>query len=135
MKIFGYFLIWLGIVIMAISFYLMLEKPCHAYEFAENWSWTDTALETTYVALTVVDWGQTRNIVNSKGEYSEINPILGRHPSMGKVDTLIPAGIITHGLIAMALPPKYRRYWQVFFIGFESANVISNYQAGLRVDF
>ena len=131
----GIFLIFLGGLIMGISLALMTVKPAHAYEFAENWTWTDTALETTYVALTVVDWGQTRNIVNSGGKYSEINPILGKHPSMGEVDTLTPSAVIAHALIAMALPPRYRRYWQFFFIGAEGIVVLNNYKIGLHIDF
>jgi hypothetical protein len=116
-------------------FLILIASPAWAYTFADQWSKTDTAFEAVYAGLTIVDWGQTRDIAKHPQQYSEMNPLLGKHPSLDKVDILIPTGIVAHGIISMALPPKYRRYWQVIFIGIEGVAVLQNYNAGLRIDF
>jgi hypothetical protein len=120
--------------LVLIFLLILIPYPVQAYQFCENWTKTDTSFESIYVGLTIIDWGQTRNMVK-EGGYHEINPLLGRHPSLDTVDTLIPLGIVAHGLISMALPPKYRRYWQFLFIGGEIAAVWNNYNVGLRIDF
>jgi hypothetical protein len=114
--------------------FLLIACPAWAdYRFAENWSKTDTAYEVVYVGLTIIDWGQTRNIVRE--HYEESNIILGKHPSMSEVDTYIPLAIVAHAVIAAALPPKYRRYWQVLWIGVEAGATINNAKLGLRIEF
>jgi len=120
--------------LVLIFLLILIPYSVQAYQFCKNWTKYDTAFEVTYVGLTVIDWGQTRNMVK-EGGYHEINPLLGRHPSLDTVDTLIPLSIVAHGLVSMALPPKYRRYWQVLFIGGEIAAVWNNYNVGLRIDF
>ena len=145
---FGLFLIFLGGLIMGISLALMTVKPAHAYEFAENWTWTDTAYETVFIGLNVADWGYTRNIAKHPENCSENNPLLGRHPSLEKVDVLIPAGMVVHAAVSMALKPVYhveifsyemdipaRRLWQVVFIAIEGWFDISNASVGLKIDF
>ena len=132
---------------------LLFAWPVHAYEFAEKWTWEDTAFESVFVVLAVVDWGQTRWMAerNYKWDgiqYPECNPILGNKPSTGKVDFLIPLGIIFHGFISMALPSKYhviageyeydiypRKIWQYIWIGFEGATVLGNNSLGARIEF
>jgi len=121
--------------LILIIFLILIACPAYAeWKFADQWTKTDTALESMYAGLTIVDWGQTRNMIK-EGGYHEINPLLGRHPSLDEVDILIPAAIVAHGLISMALPPKYRIYWQAVFIGIEGFTVLSNYNIGLRLDF
>ena len=119
------------IILLLLSFSLFSCAGMTEYRFAKKWTKTDTALEMTYIGLTLIDWGQTRCIV--KENYEETNIILGKHPSMEKVDTLIPLGIAAHAVLAGALPPKYRRYWQVFWIGVEGSAVLHNYNIGLRI--
>jgi hypothetical protein len=121
--------------LVLIFLLILIPYPVQAYQFCENWTKTDTSFESIYVGLTIIDWGQTRDIAKHPQQYSEMNPFLGKHPSLDKVDTIIPLGIVAHGLVSMALPPKYRRYWQVLFIGGEIAAVWNNYNVGLRIDF
>ena len=121
-------------LILAV-FLILIACPVQAYMFMDKWSKTDTAMEAAFVGLTVMDWGQTRDTAKNPNQYSEVNFILGRHPSLTYVDTYFPVAIVAHGLVSMALPPKYRRYWQVIFIGVEGAAVLNNYKVGLKVDF
>ena len=109
-----------------------------SWEFAENWTKADTAWQATFLAVTTVDWMQTRWMTRHDwqwdGEYhKEMNPILGSHPSIKKVDTLIPLGMVAHTLVSMALPPDYRRIWQCVWIGIEGAYVYNNYNIGVKI--
>jgi hypothetical protein len=44
-------------------------------------------------------------------------------------------GIITHTLIAIALPPKARRIWQGLFIIGEIGAIGNNASTGVKLDF
>ena len=96
------------------------------------------------MAVTCIDWGQTRYISTHGNQYYENNPILGRHPSLDKVNTLVPLGIIGHAVIAAALPKHYtifgfdvhpRLIWQGVWIGIEIDAVASNFKTGIKYEF
>jgi hypothetical protein len=124
----------------AILIILLFPPLANAYTFGENWTKEDTAYQAAFVTLATVDWMQTRWMVkhdwqwDGKG-YCELNPFLGSHPSEGKINTMIPLGIITHTLIAIALPPKARRIWQGLFIIGEIGAIGNNASAGVKLDF
>jgi hypothetical protein len=62
-------------------FLILIASPVQAeYRFAQDWTKTDTVLEAVYAGLTIVDWGQTRDIAKHPQQYSEMNPLLGKHP-------------------------------------------------------
>jgi len=91
--------------------------------------------EAAYWTLHIMDWGQTLEIARHPEKYYELNPILGRHPGVGKVNTYFLITGIGHTLISAALPKKYRRIWQWFTIGIESSVVLHNFRIGLKVRF
>jgi hypothetical protein len=66
--------------------------------WANNRDWTgeEKAWLGTAVAFTVTDWATTRDLSRRYNEgYYENNPILGKHPSTGRVDLyFISAGLI-----------------------------------------
>ena len=124
------------------------------YKFAKDWTYTDTVWQVTFLALSGVDWMQThwaasRDFYWEDHQHRENNPFLGERPSTGKVDTLIPLGMIAHTIVAMALPSKFevydsnlgtvninfRRIWQCVWIGIEGAAVYQNYNVGIRLEF
>lgn len=103
---------------------------------ADEWTKSDTGREVVYLILHVADWGQTRNGVHRESEgYWEINPILGKHPSIKRVDTHFTVTAIAHVAIAYALPRKWREAFQYTTAGIEAVFVIDNNSIGLRVDF
>lgn len=136
---------------------LLLLIPALAnaeYKFAENWTYTDTAWQVSFLALTGVDWMQThwaakRDFYWEGHQHRENNPFLGSRPSTSKVDTLIPLGMVAHTIVAMALPSKLevhdeiygtvninlRRIWQCVWIGIEGAAVYQNYNVGIKLEF
>jgi hypothetical protein len=142
-------LITYGQLILIICL-LLLAYPAQAeYRFAQNWTWTDTAYQATAVSLMSVDWAQTRWMAKQNWQWDgknheETNPLLGRHPSTKDVDTYFPVVIIVHTIIAMALPDKAkvfkyeinpRRIWQCVWIGAEGYQDVSNFSAGVRMEF
>lgn len=110
--------------------------------YASDWTKDDTGWQVAYLALHVADWGQTRNIVHRAdtgcaGDPTciERNPFIGRNPSIRRVDTYFAFTALTHTAISYALPPDWRRGWQMITIGMEAGVVGYNYSIGLKMDF
>lgn len=143
-------------ILMVLSIVLLFSDIANAeYKFAENWTWKDTAYQAAFLGVTLVDWKQTdwmasRNWYWDGHQHREMNPFLGDHPDSGKVDKLIPLGMLAHTVIALALPPRsvteeeekngdininFRRIWQCAFIVVEVAAVGNNYAAGVGFGF
>ncbi len=118
-------------VILAALLIAVLSAPARA----DEWSKTDIGLQAAATALMVVDWGQTLKAASQTDKYCEMNPILGKHPSRGRVNTYFATAIIGHAAISHILPQDYRRIWQSVFIGVELAATSINYQAGVKIKF
>ena len=73
---------------------------------ADPWTRQDVALQATYATLHVLDWGQTRYIADHPREHYERNPILGRHPSRGRVDAYFATTLALHTLVTHLLPAR-----------------------------
>lgn len=121
-----------------LFFFLLMFFPSLVLAEDEWWGkdWTnaDTARETAYTVLHIADWGQTRYIAKNP-QFYEQNPLLGEHPSVGRVDTYFISGLIAHTAISYALPPKYRRIWQYIGIVMEGGVVAHNTSIGVRFGF
>ena len=111
---------------------LLLLLPVQA---DADWDWKDTSLEATWIALHVLDWGQTLDIARNSGEWSETNVILGRHPSIGNVNLYMGAWVIAHPIISYIIPSNVRPYWQLISIGVTGTCVARNFRLGLEVRF
>lgn len=121
--------------------YLLITSTGYAAEW--KWDAADYAREAVALGLTVVDWGQTRDIRHHAG-MKELNPILGREPSDGKVNGYFATVMILHPLVTAALPKQAtvlgmkispRTAWQYFYIGVEATAISSNWNGGLRMRF
>jgi hypothetical protein len=100
-----------------------------------GWSTEDSYRQAGVIALSGVDWMQTRKIAKNPDKYYEKNPLLGEHPSTEKVDVYFAASIAANTAIAMALPPEYRKWFQYVSIGVEAGVVANNFSIGLGVGF
>ena len=114
----------------AILIILLIPAMAHA-----EWTQEDTHYQAAFVAAALADWGQTLCIANNPDRFYETNFLLGRHPSSQKVNTYFPVAIALHTAVAVALPPKYRRTWQLVWIGIESSMVLNNASIGIKLDF
>lgn len=120
---------------------LLLPSIC----MAEDWTREDTYRQTALTALIVADWAQTRWAIKQNGNhcsypercrpYEEVNPLLGKHPSMGKLNNLVGASVLGHIAIARILPREWREGWQYVWIGIETNAVYRNHQVGVKFHF
>lgn len=117
---------------MKLLILLLIPVSVSAQHF-KPFSGQDLILQSAYTAITIIDWSQTKEFV-SQG-IREMNPILGKYPSQTRIDNLIISAIVAHGLITYALPPKYRFYWQSFFIGVESIAVCNTQKNMMKNGF
>ena len=86
-------------------------------------------------ALTIVDWAQTRYIAKHPGRYYETNPLLGRHPSVSRVDNYFAACWVADQIIVWVLPLIWSRLYLTsrFMVGYNA--VTNNAEIGIKVDF
>ena len=102
---------------------------------AGDWSHEDVAREVGYMILHGRDWAQTRTIAKNPQEHSELNPILGEHPSTGKVNNYFLATGLGHIALAHVLGSDWRKYFQYGTIGLEAVVTQRNKQRGIGMTF
>lgn len=91
-----------------------------------GWSNEDIARQAAVLGLLGADFAQTRSIAKGIPGIHETNPILGEHPSKGRVDNYFAAAMIGHTLLMHALPPELRKWAQYGTIGLEAPTVGRN---------
>lgn len=106
-----------------------------AKEETSRWTKADTLWQVSYSLLHSADWAQTRYVARHPQKFYEANPILGKHPSIGKVNLYFGATLVGHAAISYILPKPYRRYWQIFWMGVEVGCVTYNFSGGVKFDF
>ena len=97
---------------------------------ADEWTTTDTVVESGCIALFWVDWRQTLD-----RRYQESNPILGSRPSRAAVDIYFLAVISTQVVAARLLPSPWRHVFQGITIGIEGRSVFNNWRLGVHLDW
>lgn len=95
----------------------------------------DWGRQWAYTVLHSVDWHQTRQIAGNPQRYRETNPLLGDHPSLGRVNRYFALTLATHWAIAYALPDPARRYFQNGTIALELVVIQRNASIGLSYRF
>jgi hypothetical protein len=86
------------------------------------------------MALTAADWGQTRYI-STHPSYYELNPILGRHPSLGRVNGYFLLGEAMLPVARYALPDKWGTRVMYATIAVEAGWVGKNARIGIKFNF
>lgn len=103
-----------------------------------KWTTLDTVLQSSFIALVLVDWQQTREFTGSRDKYptkAETNPLMSEHPSAREVNRTIAGCILVHTGVAYLLPKPYRTIWQSVWIGVEAEAVYHNYCGGITLRF
>jgi hypothetical protein len=121
------------IIATLIMILATLSAPC----YADNWTITDTAYQSIYSTLHVIDWGQTLYISKHKSStsYYETNPIIGSHPSHDAVNLYFAGTLAGHAIVSYLLPKGYRRVWQCITIVIEAKTTVHNYNMGIKMEF
>jgi hypothetical protein len=100
------------------------------------WTPADTARQIAGLGLLGADWAQTRTIAKNPSTMGETNPILGAHPSVGKVNNYFAANMIGNALLARTLPPGLREALQYGTIGLEAGAAGRNkFKLGIGMTF
>ena len=115
---------------MRILVILLLLTGCAT----DPWSKQDIALEAAYMLVTAADLNQTLQIKDHPGMI-ETNPLMGEHPTDGRIYSHFATCAVLHVLVVDLLPSKYRGMFQMLGIGFESSVVYHNNQLGLSIKF
>ena len=103
--------------------------------YFRDWEQTDTVLLATALTASALDWAQTRYIARHPDRFHEINPILGRHPSVGRVDAYFAlCGLAAVGLTAV-LSKTHRRWFLAGVTVVETAFVLHNDGIGIKARF
>lgn len=101
----------------------------------DEWTADDTKRQVAYYVLHTVDWGQTRDIAKNPKMFHELNPIIGEHPTIGRVNGYFVTTALIHTGIAYILPAEWRKGFQYVTIGVEAGVTSMNYKTGIRVNF
>lgn len=101
----------------------------------DAWSEDQLRMGAALAAVTVVDWAQTRYIADNPDRFHETNPIMGRHPSIGRVDRYFATSILVGAVVLDALPSEYRDYALKAGLVLEVLVVSNNARIGVGVKF
>lgn len=112
---------------------LLLLFPCAVR--AGDWELIDRQLAATALVATTMDWAQTRTIAKNPQQFYEMNPLLGRHPSMGDVNRHFVGAIAIGTVVAFSLPKTERRWFLGGAAALEIGVVAHNLSVGIRMDF
>ena len=135
-------------IIIFIFAILLFAKMAYS---ADTWDKEDITLASTFTVATIIDWGQTKDIVkNNKDKcityddgswecdyayYEKTNIYLGKNPSIVKVDTYMPLAIVSTLTIAHFLPSDWRKKFLYGMSFLEIGTVYNNNKIGLKVNF
>lgn len=139
-------------MIKIISLYLLIFFiPINTVHAGDEWNKEDLSLASLFTLATIIDWGQTRDIVKNNEDkcksladksvwcdyayYEKTNIYLGKNPSIGKVDTYMPLAIISTLAIAHFLPKDWRKKFLYGMSFLELGTIYNNNKIGLKVNF
>ena len=91
--------------------------------------------QTTVNTLLVIDWLQSRRVATSNGKYSEVNPILGTKPSLGRVNSYFAGSIALLNITGTLIPDKYARMLYKSISAVEVSAVSHNIHIGVNLEF
>lgn len=120
-----------GLAACLIAALVAFQAPARA----DDWSAASRTAASAALAGHVLDWGTTRNIVERPGEFHEVNPLLGEHPTMGQVNRHFIVGGLAVAGIAHVLPDKWRSRLLTVYAVTELGFAANNMRIGLRVSF
>jgi len=116
----------------------LLFFPASLFAQGQEWTRLDKSLLITYQVARFIDWRQTLSIAEERRpdgsfRWREINPLLGDHPSAGRVNSHYVITALAVPLIAHYLPPSYRRAFLTGAVVVEVGYVAHNFNLGISM--
>lgn len=102
---------------------------------AQSWTPEQKTLGAMYMTAHVIDWGQTRAIAKNPQRWVEMNPLIGPHPSLGRVNTYFALAPVIGYFALDALPSEHRTLALKVLTVMEITTVGRNHYIGIRVSF
>lgn len=121
----------LRLIIIAVIIIL----PVSSYSEDNHITKADIIREITWLGIHAIDYGQTLEIARHPDKYKELNPILGKHPSVNNVNIYMITTALLHPIISYILPKEYRVIWQYVTISTSTICVINNYSIGIKINY
>ena len=90
-----------------------------------------------HLAVRSADWAQTTQIARNPDRYYEMNPLLGKHPSTGRVNTHFILGMTTEVLVTAFWPEEHETallVLQALALALSAGLVVHNSNIGLSGD-
>lgn len=101
---------------------------------ARDWTGEEIGWGAAAAAVRLADWAQTRNIVRNPDRFRETNPLIGEHPSRGRVDgSFVLGSALLFGLAHYL--PEYRKQILKWFVVLGAGVVARNASIGVRMRF
>jgi hypothetical protein len=94
-----------------------------------SWRPSHYAAEGAFVAVTLLDWSQTRGITH---DCIESNPIIGKCGERAPLAFYFPVTLALHWAVSALLPARARGWWQGVSLGVESEVVVTNWMGGYQ---
>ena len=113
----------------------LAAAACASSVCADEWTAEQRYMGAALAAVTVVDWAQTRYIADSAGRFYETNPVIGKAPSMRRVDTYFAASMLLGAAVLDGLPTEYRDMALKAGLVLEVLVVSNNARIGVGVKF
>ena len=117
------------------KFLFLLLFSTNVLAAGEDWTLGDTAWQSAYTTLLVLDCAQTRYGASHPEQFQEGNILLGKHPSKGRINTTCLSVAIGHYAISRWLPNDWRRFWQMGTSWIEAGVVMRNQDEGSGLEF
>ena len=115
---------------------LALLAPMSAFA---QWTPEQKTIAAVAVAATLVDYGQTRwiavNCPSRSNSCYETNPVLGRRPSLSRVNEYFSITPVIGYFVTDALPSEWRTRFLYSFTSVEIVITQRNYKLGYGINF
>jgi hypothetical protein len=99
-----------------------------------RWGATDLELAGAFVTALWVDAAQTRSLARSGWrDFRESNPLLGRRPTEGQINTYTAVVAVTTLGVAAVLPRRARRWWLAGAAAVEGYTVAHTTRVGVAI--
>lgn len=101
-----------------------------------SWTSSHTALAGAFTISLLIDAAQTRALARQGWNgFREANPLLGEHPSVGRVNTYTAVAGLTVLGVAAVLPPRVRPWLLGAALAVQAVTIRGSVQQGLPIRF